>query len=202
MHSGFVKLAPGCFHTILVGQDGSAWSTGVGSQTRTGSFVKVFSRDVKAAATGNYNSIVLKRDGSVWTTAQGPGDHLSFVDKSTTSRRTFFFAQVIPGAKQIVAGGRHSMVMTQEGHVWATGWNKYGQLGDDSTNDRTGFVPVISGGAKAAAAGDATRTRGPRRRRARTPTSRPPAAPRCGRRCRRSSATARRAGRSATSRRF
>ena len=41
-------------------------------------------------------------------------------------------------------GYHHSMVLKKDGTVWATGWNKYGQLGDGSTIDRSNFVKVSS----------------------------------------------------------
>ena len=45
------------------------------------------------------------------------------------------------------------MVLMQDGSVWATGYNEYGQLGDSSTVSANRFVKVISGGAKVVAAG-------------------------------------------------
>ena len=62
--------------------------------------------------------------------------------------------QTIPGAKVVAAGGRHSLVLTQEGRVWATGWNRYGQLGDGTAVDRAVFTRVITSGVQAVAAGD------------------------------------------------
>ena len=55
--------------------------------------------------------------------------------------------------KAIAAGTRHSMVLTQDGSVWATGYNLHGELGDGSTITKNGFVEVISGNAEAVAAG-------------------------------------------------
>ena len=60
--------------------------------------------------------------------------------------------QVMSGGVKAVAAGRyHSLVVTQDGGTWATGWNKYGQLGDGSLNDKINFVKVVSGGALASA---------------------------------------------------
>ena len=60
---------------------------------------------------------------------------------------------------RLAVGASHSMVLTQDGGVWTTGWNNYGQLGDALTADgiklRGKFVQVMFGGAKAVAAGDA-----------------------------------------------
>ena len=70
--------------------------------------------------------------------------------------------QVIPsGAKTIAAGSYHSMVLKQDGSVWATGQNNCGQLGDGTTTQRSSFVQVVRrysvfinvGGAEGIAAG-------------------------------------------------
>ena len=49
------------------------------------------------------------------------------------------------GAQAIAAGARHSMVLKTDGTVWTTGWNRFGQLGDGTTRDKSGFVKVFSG---------------------------------------------------------
>ena len=45
------------------------------------------------------------------------------------------------------------MLLKQDGTVWATGGNEYGQLGDGSTTSTNGFVKAIDGHAQAVAAG-------------------------------------------------
>ena len=46
----------------------------------------------------------------------------------------------------IAAGISHSMILKQDGSVWATGKNKNGQLGDGTNTDRQIFVKVVSSG--------------------------------------------------------
>ena len=53
----------------------------------------------------------------------------------------------------MVAGAYHSLIIKQDSSVWATGFNKHGQLGDGSTTDKNIFVKVVSSGATAVAAG-------------------------------------------------
>ena len=159
MFADVVRLAPGTFHTILVKQDGSVWSTGIESDSyyvsgKSESFVPVIMSGAVAAGAGNYYSIVLKGDGSVWTTAKNSKGQLSFLDGSKSSLNTFTIATTIPGAEAVAAGEHHTMVLTNEGHVWAVGSNEYGQLGDDSTSEATRFERVISGKVKAVATGD------------------------------------------------
>ena len=63
------------------------------------------------------------------------------------------------GAQAIAAGKYHSMVLKDDGTVWATGYNYYrqlgdgtrrdnyyyGRLGDGTTSDMRSFVKVLSG---------------------------------------------------------
>ena len=49
--------------------------------------------------------------------------------------------------KTVAAGHIHSIVLKQDGSVWAAGRNDNGQLGDGSNADRNKFVQVMSGGA-------------------------------------------------------
>jgi alpha-tubulin suppressor-like RCC1 family protein len=44
---------------------------------------------------------------------------------------------------QICCGISHTLALKNNGSLWAWGWNKFGQLGDGSTNDR--FVPTKIG---------------------------------------------------------
>ena len=73
--------------------------------------------------------------------------------RSPTNSDRSTFQPVFYGVKAIAAGTRHSMVLTQDGGVWATGYNLHGELGDGSTITKNGFVEVISGNAEAVAAG-------------------------------------------------
>ena len=45
--------------------------------------------------------------------------------------------------KGIAAGWRHSMVLKNNGDVWTTGENRYGQLGDCTWTDKNRFDFVI-----------------------------------------------------------
>ena len=53
------------------------------------------------------------------------------------------YAQVaITGATQVALGGFHSCVMTTGGGVKCWGYNRFGQLGDNSTTTRLTAVDV------------------------------------------------------------
>ena len=156
MVADVIALALGSFHTMIVKRDGSVWSSGVNADGRSDSFLQVIPRGGKAIAAGIGYSAVLKEDGSIWATGENPEGQRQpcASDEPVTKRCTFTFVRTIPGATAIAAGGYHSIVLTKEGRVWATGWNKYGQLGDESTTDRTTFSLVFCNGAVGVAAGD------------------------------------------------
>ena len=53
----------------------------------------------------------------------------------------FVIVSIIMGTKSVATGSYHSMVLTKEGDVWTSGWNKYGQIGDGCvTSARGKFV--------------------------------------------------------------
>ena len=133
-------MSPGTVHTMLLTQDGGVWSTGVSSDLRKPGFLQVMPSGAATVAAGPGYSVVVKQDGSVWTTSANSNGKLVFFDGSTTSRRTFSVVKTIRDARTVAVGRYHSMVLTRQGRVWATGWNKYGQLGDGSTKDRTFFI--------------------------------------------------------------
>ena len=60
---------------------------------------------------------------------------------------------VTNNVKALAAGSDHSMLLAQDGSVWATGSNYYGQLGDGSKGERDNFLEVVPSGAVSLAAG-------------------------------------------------
>merc|ERR1712226_473540 len=61
--------------------------------------------------------------------------------------------------KDVAAGGYHTMVLKTDGTLWATGRNRYGQLGDGTNTDKNNknrFSQVMTGVKDVAAGGDHT----------------------------------------------
>jgi len=56
-------------------------------------------------------------------------------------------------AIKIAAGYYHSLAIKNDGTLWATGYNEYGQLGTGDNNNRNVFVQVLSGVSFIAAGG-------------------------------------------------
>ena len=99
--AGFVTLALGDQHSLILKEDCSVWSTGYnkfgqlgdGSTTEGVNFVLVVSIVANAIAAGSHHSIVIKKDGSVWTSGWNYFDQLG--DGSKTDRN--FFQVVLSG---------------------------------------------------------------------------------------------------------
>ena len=62
-----------------------------------------------------------------------------------TRRNTFTAVPALPDgkvAKQVIAGSNHTMILAEDGTVFACGCNTYGQLGLGDTTDRNTFTAV------------------------------------------------------------
>ena len=150
MIPGAKAVAAGGHHSMVLTQAGQVWATGWNQYgqlghgaTSTTRFRLAISNGAKAVAAGDVHSILLLKDGSLW--AAGRNDHGQIGDGSKTNRKSFVKVMTTSsGVADVAAGGYHSLVLKQDGSVWATGWNEYGQLGDGSTSDRTKYIEVVS----------------------------------------------------------
>ena len=63
------------------------------------------------------------------------------------NRNTFTAVPALPDGKvvkQVVAGGHHTMILAEDGTVFACGWNNSGQLGLGDTTHRNTFTAVLA----------------------------------------------------------
>ena len=153
------SLALGDQHSVILKHDGSVWSTAltvgpVPSRSEGKQFVRVIASGAIGAAAGSAFSMVVKKDGTIWAVGRNYQGQLGDGTRFRKQDNEFFFVHTITGAKTVAAGSAHSMVLTQEGRVLGTGWNKYGQLGDGMGLGRTRFFEIISSEAKGVATGD------------------------------------------------
>ena len=157
------SVAASVYHTMVLTQEGSVYATGEngigqlgdGSTSDKNFFVKVFSSDAKAIAAGDTYSMIVRRDGSLW--ASGRNTYGQFGDGNPSYEvppERPRFVKIVPGGVDAVsAGGAHSIIVKEDGSLWASGDNEFGQLGDRSTTSRRIFAKVISAGATATGAG-------------------------------------------------
>ena len=157
---GVKAVAAGAGHSVVIKKDGSVWTVGMNNFGQLGDgsiidkqiFVRVVSTGAKAVSAGGKHTLMVKRNGSVWATGYNMYGQLGQQQLGGT-HRTIFFKVIKSGGETVAGGFRHSMLLKQDGSVWATGMNDEGQLGDGSTESKHKFVQVIASGATAIAAG-------------------------------------------------
>lgn len=160
-----VAIAAGAGHSLALCSDGTlvAWGRnsegqlGDGTQQdrpvptavmRTGSALA--GRTVVAIAAGGYHNLVLCSDGTLvawgYNTSGQAGDG-SFSNRTVpglvTTTGTPLAGKVV---KAIAAGGSHSLALCTDGMLCSWGANWRGQLGDNSTVDRTLPVALLKTG--------------------------------------------------------
>ncbi|AEC03050.1 fimbrillin family protein [Parasphaerochaeta coccoides] len=117
------------------------WDTGDGINAPA---VKV---RVKSVSAGYSHTMILKTDGTLWATGRNNYGQLGVGD--TTNRRTP--VQVwdstdgsvkMTDVAAVSAGSNHTMILKKDGTLWAMGYNYFGQLGDDTTDNKSTPVQV------------------------------------------------------------
>ena len=89
----------------------------------------------------SYHSLILKNDGTLWGCGYNPDGELGLGD--TTNRNTF--TQITTNAddiKSVCCGAYHTFILENDGTLWSTGYNGYGQLGLGDNTNKTIFTQV------------------------------------------------------------
>ncbi len=145
------QIAAGTYHTLALKNDGTVWAWGdnlygqLGDNTTTdrNSPVQVQGlTDVVHIAAGRFYSLAIKSDGTVWCWGQNLYGQLG--DGTTTDRSTPVQVPNLSGATTKAAcGAFHTVVVKNDGTVWAWGRNTYGNLGDNTVNNSSSPVQMI-----------------------------------------------------------
>jgi alpha-tubulin suppressor-like RCC1 family protein len=147
------------FQTFALTADGKIYATGFGSSGelglgydfKNGIFALAPSLEgvtIKTIAPGHDHALALDSDGKLYATGDNYFGQLGFGDKK--NRYVFTPLEIkgtdakIPCIRTISAGGYHSVALSDNGKVYVTGWNKYGQLGLGDKTNRNTFKPVTS----------------------------------------------------------
>lgn len=163
--SNAVSVSAGASHTVIITDDGTAWVTGSANQGRLGldtaddDFITTFTAldsasNYTAAAAGDMHTLFLRENGTMHVTGRnyrgqlGTGNTTGR-DVPTSVSLPFGMARPV----HISAGGEHSLIVTEDNELWATGDRRSGQLGDGSTSlelvrfarVKTGVVAVAAG---------------------------------------------------------
>jgi alpha-tubulin suppressor-like RCC1 family protein len=143
-------VACGYEHTIALKQDGTVWSWGANEQGQLGDGTTSHRStpvpvkglvDVIAVSGGREHTIVLKKDGTVRVWGSNRQNQLGSAWATYTSTPVKV-GGLSGGIDAIVSGGYHTIVIKKDGTAWAWGYNKYGQLGDGTRDERS--APVLA----------------------------------------------------------
>ena len=159
--SSIVALAAGSDFSLALKSDGTVWAWGTNFYGQLGNGTNVtpppsstpkqineLGNVVAIAAANQGQSFALKADGTLW--AWGRNDYGQLGVASTVACIVAFTnlpcstcpRQVGTGYKAIAAEHYHTLAIKYDGTLWAWGNNKYGQLGDGTTTDRSSPVQV------------------------------------------------------------
>ena len=153
--SGATTVAAGNGYSIILKQHRFVWAVGQNTRGQLGDgttttkdtiyFLRMIS-GASAVAAGDYHSMILTQQGRVWVSGWNKYGQLGY---GSTSDKTRFFRVFAKGTKifGVAAGNAHSIVLKQDGSVWAAGRNYHGQLGDGSKMDKSVFTEVVYNGA-------------------------------------------------------
>jgi alpha-tubulin suppressor-like RCC1 family protein len=150
------QVTAGGFHTAAIKTDGTLWVWGrnnnsqLGDNTTTNRLTPVttFSggSDWKQVDCGNNHTAAIKTDGTLWVWGDNSNGQLG--DNTTTNRLTP--VTTFAGGtnwKQVDCGESNSTVaIKNDGTLWTWGQNNNGQLGNNTTTNRTTPVTTFAGG--------------------------------------------------------
>ena len=99
----------------------------------------------KLVSCGDYNTTAIKTDGTLWTWGYNNFGQLG--NNTTTNRSSP--AQTVAGGtnwKQVYAYYSHTAAIKNDGTLWLWGRNNYGQLGDNTTVNKSSPVQTVAAG--------------------------------------------------------
>ena len=148
-----IEIACGTNYTFVLKTDGSLWGCGYNNYGQLGlndtsdrtTFTQVtinINNDVKQIACGQSHTIIQKNDGTLWGCGLNSSGQLGLGDTDTRYAFTRIANNINNDVKQVVCGSHHTFVLKNDGSLWGCGDNDYGQLGLNTTTDKTSFTQV------------------------------------------------------------
>lgn len=146
LHETVVGMAAGGCGTLLLTEKGQVFSMGIGTHGQMGHgntedikeprLIQALA-DMKAIyiASGGCHSVVLMDTGAVYTFGQGVHGQLGTGDTSNRNKPFKIEGSETLGIVQIDAGYKHTLMLTDEGTIYACGYGGDGQLGFATTTE-------------------------------------------------------------------
>ncbi len=151
----FTTISAGSSCSYAIKSDGSLWAWGGNHDGRLGDStldtrnppIKIMDSVVSitagvAVALDTPCTMAIRSDGSLWTwggeygSSRRPGsDSMSYTHHTPV--------KVMDSVVAVAGGMSHNAVLKTDGSLWTWGWNRYGQLGDGTTEDRRLPVKVM-----------------------------------------------------------
>ena len=149
----WLTIASGLNSILAVKTDGTLWAWGsnaygqLGDNTvlRKSSPVQTITRgnNWKQVSCGDTHTVAVKTNGTLWSWGDNSSGKLG--DNTTAARRSSPVQTVAFGTnwKQVSAGYYSTAAIKTDGTLWAWGYNAGGQLGDNTTTNRSSPVQTI-----------------------------------------------------------
>ena len=162
--TGAKLVAAGENHAVILKEDGTLWGAGGSSfgelglsEERLGVFTRLKASGspidgVKAVTAGNNSTFYLDRDNSLWASGYNYYGELGLGNRDMLNSFTKIDSAG-QNVKAVAAGIRHTVILKENGTLWAAGYNFNGQLGLGDTGDRSTFTEVRGAGSDIAAVG-------------------------------------------------
>jgi alpha-tubulin suppressor-like RCC1 family protein len=147
------QVSGGGKHTNAIKTDGSLWVWGNNNFGQLGDNTIVIKSSPVQEITSSTNwcqvsagvdhSGAIKTDGSLWSWGNGVSGRIG---DNTTVNKSSPVREITSSTNwcQMDNGNNHSNAVKTDGSLWAWGRNNYGQLGDNTTTDRSSPVQEIT----------------------------------------------------------
>jgi len=161
--NGVTDIAAGGDHSMFVKSDGSLWGMGYNfhGELGNGTYIDtnrpqmVVASGVKSVTAGYYSTIFQKTDGTWWGMGANDVGQLGTGSLFTKTNQPQPIA--ISGVVTAVAAGvAHLLFLKNDGSLWVSGYDAYGQLGDGNASGYWVTTPtkIVASGVTAIGAGD------------------------------------------------
>ncbi len=153
------QISAGHSHTMILKKNSTVWAVGGnafgqlgdGSTNDASIPVQVMidvgqpMTEVAYVSAGTKHSMIVKKNGTVWAVGYNGSGQLGDGTNNNTATPVQVMIDVdqpMTQAARVSVGTEHSMIIKQNGTLWAVGSNTYGQLGDGTTTRRLNPVRV------------------------------------------------------------